>query len=102
MKQKVLNLIYFVFAIFARIYLKRQKPKIIWITWSVGKTSCRMIVSQTLKKFLNQKIYTSPKNYNSEIWIVCSIFQIENYKPSIFYLFWLFFKIFFVLKNMIF
>ncbi len=96
MKQKVLNLIYFVFAIFARIYLKRQKPKIIWITWSVGKTSCRMIVNQTLKKFLNQKIYTSPKNYNSEIWIVCSIFQIENYKPSIFYLFWLFFKIFFI------
>lgn len=28
-------------------------------------------------------IYTSPKNYNSELWLVFSIFQIENYEPSV-------------------
>ena len=96
MKQKILLFIYKIFAIFAKIYLKRTKPEIIWITWSVGKTSCRMIVSQTIKNlFPNKKIYTSPKNYNSEIWIICSIFREENYKPSIFFLILLFFKLFF-------
>lgn len=96
MKQKILLFIYKIFAIFAKIYLKRTKPEIIWITWSVWKTSCRMIVSQTIKNlFPNKKIYTSPKNYNSEIWIICSIFREENYKPSIFFLILLFFKFFF-------
>jgi len=96
MKQKILLFIYKIFAIFAKIYLKRTKPEIIWITWSVGKTSCRMIVSQTIKNlFPNKKIYTSPKNYNSEIWIICSIFREENYKPSIFFLILLFLKLFF-------
>lgn len=96
MKQKILQFIYEIFAFFARIYLKRTKPEIIWITWSVGKTSCRMIVSQTLEKFLTEKkVYTSPKNYNSEIWLICSIFWVEDYKPSPFFLFSLLFKIFF-------
>ena len=55
-----------------------------------------MIVSQTIKNlFPNKKIYTSPKNYNSEIWIICSIFREENYKPSIFFLILLFLKLFF-------
>lgn len=97
MKQKILNFIYEIFAIFARIYLKRISPKIIWITWSVWKTSCRMVVSDTLKHFLkDKKIYTSPKNYNSEIWIIASIFQIEDYTPSPIFLFCMFFKIFFI------
>ena len=87
MKQKFIRFIYQILAFFTRIYLKRIKPQIIWITWSVGKTSCRMIVSQTLQNFLkNKKIYTSPKNYNSEIWLICSIFQVENYNPSFLYI----------------
>ena len=96
MKQKFIRFIYQILAFFTRIYLKRIKPQIIWITWSVGKTSCRIIVSQTLQNFLkNKKIYTSPKNYNSEIWLICSIFQVEDYNPSFLYILWLFFKIFF-------
>lgn len=96
MKQKILKIIYEIFAILVRIYLKRVNPKIIGITGSVGKTSCRMIVSWTLKKFLKDKeIYTSPKNYNSEIGLVCSIFRIENYNPNPFFLFFLLVKIFF-------
>lgn len=96
MKQKILKFIYNFFAFFARIYLKRTKPEIIWITWSVGKTSCRMIIYWTLKQKLTwKKIYTSPKNYNSEIWIICSIFQIEDYKPNFFYILKMFFKIIF-------
>jgi len=30
-----------------------------------------------------KKIYTSPKNYNSELGLVFSIFQIESYEPSV-------------------
>ncbi|PZM85729.1 hypothetical protein DLH72_01530 [Candidatus Gracilibacteria bacterium] len=97
MRQKVLKFIYQIFAIFARLYLRRTKPEIIGITGSVGKTSCRMIVSQTLEKFLtDKKIYSSPKNYNSEIGIVCSIFGEENYKPNPFFLLFFFFKVFFL------
>lgn len=96
MKQKILKFLYKVLAFFTRIYLKRTKTEIIWITWSVGKTSCRMIVYWTLKKFLfDKKIYTSPKNYNSEIWLVCSIFQIEDYKTDFLYIISLVLKIFF-------
>lgn len=84
MKKIILNLIYNFLAFFSKMYLKRNKALIIWITWSVWKTSCRMIIYQILKKFVKEKrIYTSPKNFNSELWLVFSIFEIEKYSPSI-------------------
>ncbi len=90
MKQKLLKKLYKILAFLARNYLKKTNPFIIGITWSVGKTSCRMIITQVIKS-LNQDdlntIYTSPKNFNSEIWLVLSVFQIEKYTSSIFWLF---------------
>lgn len=84
MKQKILNSIYSYLAFLTRYYLKNRKCDIIWITWSVGKTSCRMIISEILKKELpEKKIYTSNKNFNSELWMVFSIFKIESYKSNI-------------------
>ncbi len=72
-------------AIFARKYLKKHKPFVIWINGSVGKTSARMIIYQTLYKFINtKKIYTSSKNFNWELGLSLSIFQIEEFNPSIF------------------
>ncbi len=95
MKQKLLNILYGFFAFFARVYIKRTKPEIIWITWSVGKTSSRMIITQVLQKYLkSKKIYSSPKNYNSEIGLVLSIFEIEKYSPSVKNLLKLFFSLF--------
>lgn len=95
MKQKFLKKLYIILAFFARIYLKKTNPFIIGITWSVGKTSCRMIVTQVLQTLstwstdigqhiTDDSIYTSPKNFNSEIWLVLSIFRIELYSPNIF------------------
>jgi UDP-N-acetylmuramyl pentapeptide synthase len=53
-----------------------------------------MIVTQVLKQLLpEKKIYTSPKNFNSEIGLILSIFQIESYEPNISNLLGLFFKI---------
>lgn len=79
-----MNLYYRLLAFFARIYIKKHKPYIIGINWSVGKTSCRMIIYQTLEKFLkDKKIYTSSKNFNWELWLSLSIFEIEKFNPDL-------------------
>jgi len=71
---------------FSRRYLNKHKPFIIWVNGSVWKTSSRMIIYQTLYKFINtKKIYTSSKNFNGELWLSLSIFQIEEFNPSIFW-----------------
>lgn len=84
MKQKLLNLYYKLLAWLARRYLAKHKPYIIGINWSVGKTSCRMIIYQTLKQFFPQlKISTSKKNFNGELWLSLSIFEVDERAPTI-------------------
>lgn len=84
MKQKLLHLIYVFLKYCAKKYVKKHNPKIIGITGSVGKTSGRMIITQVLKQVQNEKIVsTSPKNFNSELGVVFSIFEITEYTPSI-------------------
>ncbi len=79
-------LYYKILAFLANKYIKKHKPFIIGINWSVGKTSARMIIYQTLCKFINnKKIYTSSKNFNWELWLSLSIFQVEDSVPSIFW-----------------
>jgi len=68
----------------AKKYLKKHNIYTIGVNGSVGKTSCRMIIHQTLSKALPQKkIYTSPKNFNGELWMSLSILQIESREPKI-------------------
>ncbi|MDD3793804.1 MAG: Mur ligase family protein [Candidatus Gracilibacteria bacterium] len=84
MKKIILNILYKIYAILGKAYIKKYKPIVIGVTGSVGKTSCRMIIYQVLKQFLtDKKVYTSPKNFNSELGLVFSIFALEKYKPSI-------------------
>lgn len=85
MKTKIMAFVYKYLAFLARAYLTKAKSdlEIIWITWSVGKTSCRMIVSDVLtQKLPNKKVYTSSKNFNSEVGLVLSVFEVENFTPS--------------------
>lgn len=83
MRHKLFSLYCKILAVFSRMYLKKCKPYIIWINWSVWKTSCRMIVYQTLCKFINnKKIYTSNKNFNWELGLSLSIFKIEEFSPT--------------------
>ena len=85
MKNKLLNLYYRLLGFFASKYLKKHKAYIIGINWSVGKTSCRMIIAQTLQQFLHWKIvYTSSKNFNWELGLSLSVFQIEKWNPNVF------------------
>jgi UDP-N-acetylmuramyl pentapeptide synthase len=67
----------------ARLYIRRTKPYIVWVTWSVGKTTCRLIVSQFLRQQLTDlRIDTSEKNFNSEIWLCFAILGIHTYRPT--------------------
>ena len=85
MKKKILRLCYIFLAKCAHHYLKRNKSTVIWINGSVWKTSCRMIIFQTLKKFFpNKKISTSPKNFNWEFWLSLSVFEVTDRFPSFF------------------
>ena len=64
--------------------MQRHKVFTIGINGSVGKTSCRMIIYQTIKKaFPELNIYTSPKNFNGELGMSLSIFQVEEWVPSV-------------------
>ena len=84
MKQKLLFAYYKALASLARRYLRKHKPYIIGINGSVGKTSCRMIIYQTLRQFLPElKVYTSSKNFNGELGLPLSIFQIEHWDPTL-------------------
>ncbi len=94
MKKKFFDFYCKLLAFFARKYLKKYNPFVVWINGSVGKTSARMIIYQTLYKFINtKKIYTSSKNFNGELWLSLSVFQIEEFNPSIFWSIKVFFKI---------
>lgn len=84
MKQKLLKILQKFLAKRTKSYLKKTQPTVIGITGSVGKTTCRKIVTATLREFFpDKKIYTSAKNFNSELGLVFSVFQIEHYTPSI-------------------
>ena len=97
MRKKLLNFYCKLLSFFARKYLAKHKPLVIWINWSVWKTSCRMIIYQTLCKFINnKKIYTSSKNFNGELWLSLSIFEIEEFVPSLFWSLKVFFKTMFM------
>lgn len=94
MKKKFLYFYCKLLAFFARKYLKKHDPFVIWINGSVGKTSARMIIYQTLNKFINVKnIYTSSKNFNGELGLSLSVFQIEEFNPNMFWAIKVFVKI---------
>jgi hypothetical protein len=84
MKQKLLKILYRFLAFCSRIYLWRTNPLVIGVTGSVGKTNCRQVICDVLTQVQREKtVYTSPKNYNSELGLIFSIFSIEEYSPSV-------------------
>ncbi len=87
MKQRFMQKYYTILATLAKKYIQKHAPYIIGINGSIWKTSCRMILAQTLKKTIPQtyRIYTSPKNFNGELWMSLSIFCIETWKPTVAY-----------------
>jgi len=84
MKKKLLLRYYRILGIFAHHYLKRHRPKVIGINGSVGKTSCRMIIYQTLITYFPDRIIsTSPKNFNGELGLPLSVFEVFSWEPTL-------------------
>ena len=84
MKAKILHSFYSLLGALAHRYVKRRKPIVIGINGSVGKTSCRMIITDILKKYLPMnEVYTSPKNFNGELGMSLVIFRIESWGASV-------------------
>lgn len=66
----------------ARLAVLKNKPKIIGITGSVGKSSTKELISCLLSK--NLKVRKSPKSYNSQIGFSLSILGLSSERQNIF------------------
>jgi len=79
---------------FAKKILKKQRPQILVITGSIGKTSTREAIYQLLtEKF---KVRESIKNYNNEIGVPLTILGSRNPEKSLFGWLKVFLKAFFL------
>ena len=86
MKKKIFNFYCKLLAFLAKNYLKKHNVFVIWVNWSVGKTTARMIIYQTLSKFINNKNIYFFENFNWELWLSLSILNREEFEPSFFVL----------------
>lgn len=86
MKKYIIKLFISIISYLSRRVVLSKKPFVIGITWSIWKTTCRNIISQSLSHLVVDKvIYTPSKNYNNEIWLCLGILSIDEYKPTIFW-----------------
>lgn len=81
MKEKIKKSFFNIIWKLAKIHLKKKDVFVIWVTWSIWKTTSRMIISKILSDN-DINIYTSPKNYNWSFWLSLSIFEISDYVPT--------------------
>lgn len=84
MKTYILRLYYRWLGWCAHRYIRRHNPFVVGVSGSVGKTSCRLIISHVLRATIDpyHRIYTSPKNFNGELGMPLSIMMIENREPK--------------------
>jgi UDP-N-acetylmuramyl pentapeptide synthase len=67
----------------ARRVIQRTRPYVVGVTGSVGKTTVRLIVSQTIQQLVpGVKVLTSPKNFNGDMGFSLSILSIDAFTPS--------------------
>lgn len=72
--------------------IKKHKPFIIWITWTVGKTTTSNFVYEFMNNIYPNEVYISPYDYNWEIWLPLSILQSKSPNKNIFLWFLVFLK----------
>lgn len=76
MKQIFKKIVVAIITFEAKMLLKRQKPTIIAVTGSVGKTSAKDAIYTVLKSHVHAR--KSQKSYNSEIGVPLSVLGIKN------------------------
>jgi len=71
--------------ILAKIALKKYKPIVVGITGSVGKTSTKEAIYSVLKShFGERRVRKNEKNYNNEIGVPLTVFNLKTGGNSIF------------------
>lgn len=78
--------------ILAKAILIRYKPKVIGITGSVGKTSCKEAIYTVLKKQYKSRVRRNLRNYNNEIGVPLTIIGSTAGGKNIFKWFYIFGK----------
>ena len=63
---------------FSMPVIKKQRPKVIGITGSVGKTSTKEAVFTVLEGKYKDDVYRSHKNLNTEVGLTLAILQIDQ------------------------
>lgn len=71
MKSLLRNLVLGILEALAKLKLKKMDAKIVGVTGSVGKTSCKEMIASVLEK--KYKILKSEKSYNSEFGLLLTI-----------------------------
>lgn len=68
----------------ANSLVKKHKPFIIWITWTVGKTTSTNFVYEFLFYFFKNDVYKSEYDYNWEFWLPLTILKSKSPNKNIF------------------
>lgn len=76
MKDLVKKVVLLILQSFAKIKLKRMRAKIIGITGSVGKTTCKEMIYSVLQK--KYRVLKSKKSYNTEFGLLLTILHQES------------------------
>jgi len=87
------KVIQFWLKVFARLYLRKFKPKIVAVSGSVGKTSTKEAIRLALNSGF--RVRASAKSYNNEIGVPLAILGFKSPAKNIFLWKWLFIKAFF-------
>lgn len=90
MKNLALKIIQLKLKIFAILYLKRYRPKIVAVTGSVGKSSCKEAIYTILRNHYRTR--RSMGSYNNEIGVPLTIIGRESPGSNIFGWFLVFFR----------
>jgi len=89
------HILQYILKIAAKMVLWRQKPTIVAVTGSVGKTGTKEAIYRVLRKRF--RVRRNRKNYNNELGVPLTIFGLETGEHSIFAWFKNFLKIIFLI-----
>ncbi|EKE30010.1 MAG: UDP-N-acetylmuramoylalanyl-D-glutamyl-2,6-diaminopimelate-D-alanyl-D-alanyl ligase [uncultured bacterium (gcode 4)] len=88
MKKLILSLL----SLIAKRIINKQKPFVIWITWTVGKTTATNFVYEFLNELFPWEAYKSEFDYNWEFGLPLTILQSKSPNKNIFLWIYVFLK----------
>jgi len=78
------KIILYVLSKLATMVINKHKPFVIWITWTVGKTTTTNFVYEFLSKIYQNEVYMSPYDYNWEFGLPLTILKSKSPNKNIF------------------